>query len=269
MTDSKSVSAKLMGALLIFIFLLTSCVTQKKILYLQKKALGDTTTEYANKHDLLYRVQPRDNLYIKINSLDEKTYQFFNKQNGTTGLVNDYSTDAAIYLSSYGVSDEGNIDLPILGKIHVKDMTVAEIKVAIQTLIDEYLKETSVTVKLVNFNVTVIGEVAHPGEYKIYQDRINMFEALSLAGDMTDYSNRNQVQLIRQTKTGSKIHFLDLTSDKFLSSEYFYLMPNDIIYVSPLSLKRYGFTQFPYNTILAALTALTSLILVIYTVKHL
>ena len=253
----------------IIIFLLASCVSQKKILYLQKKAKSDTTSEYANKHDLLYKVQSRDNLYIKINSLDEKTYQFFNKQGGSSGYMNDYTTDASIYLNSYGVNDEGNIDLPILGKIYVKDLTITEVKNTVQKLIDEYLKETTVTIKLVNFNVTVMGEVTRPGEYKIYQDRINLFEAISLAGDMTEYANRNEIQLIRQTKAGSKIHYLDLTSDKILSSEYFYLMPNDIIYASPLAIKRYGFTQFPYNTILTALTALTSLILVIYTIKKL
>ncbi len=269
MIHSDSLSPKPLVAFIMVIFLITSCISQKKILYLQTKAKSDTVREYANKNDLQYKVQPKDNLFIKINSLDEKTYQFFNKQGGTSGYISDFTSDASIFLNSYSINEEGNIDLPILGKIHVKDLTVTEVKNAIQKLIDEYLKETTVTVKLVNFNLTVIGEVIHPGEYKIYQDRINLFEAISLAGDMTDYANRMQVQLIRQTKSGSKVHFLDLTSDQILSSEYFYLMPNDIIYISPLGLKRYGFSQFPYAIVLTALTALTSFILVIYTIRKL
>lgn len=269
MIHSDSLSPKLLVAYIMVIFLITSCVSQKKVLYLQIKEKSDTAREYANNLDLQYKVQPRDNLFIKINSLDDKTYQFFNKQGGTSAYMNDFTTDASIFLNSYSINEEGNIDLPILGKIYVKDLTITEVKNTIQKLIDEYLKETTVTVKLVNFNVTVMGEVTRPGEYKIYQDRINLFEAISLAGDMTEYANRIQVQLVRQTKSRSKIHYLDLTSDKILASEYFYLMPNDIVYVSPLGLKRYGFTQFPYATVLTALTALTSLILVIYTVKKL
>lgn len=269
MIHSKPLSPKLLVVSSIVIFLITSCISQKKILYLQKQSENDTTSEYINKLDLQYKVQPKDNLFIKINSLDEKTYQFFNKQGGTSGYLNDFNSDASIYLNSYSVNEEGNIDLPILGKIRVKGLTITEIKDTIQKHIDEYLKQTTVTVKLVNFNITVIGEVSRPGEFKIYQDRINLFEAISLAGDMSDYANRSQVQLIRQTRSGSKVHYLDLTSDKILSSEYFYLMPNDIVYISPLGLKRYGFTQFPYSTVLTALTALTSLILVIYTIKKL
>lgn len=267
MIHTHSISHKLHGALIVIIFLLASCVTKKEVLYLQNKAKADSSAEHINKRDVMYKIQAKDNLYIKINGLDDKTYQFFNKQGGSTGYVNDYNTDAAIYLSSYGVDDQGNITLAILGNIHVQGLTVPEAKEAIQKLVNEYLKETTVTVKLVNFNITVIGEVLRPGEYKIYQDQINMFQALSIAGDMTDYANRSQVQLVRQTKSGSQIHYLDLTSNKFLSSEYYYLLPNDIVYVSPLNKKRYGFTQFPYNTVFIAITALTSLILVIYTVK--
>jgi polysaccharide biosynthesis/export protein len=263
----KSLYPTLQVAFIMVIFLLVSCVPQKKIIYIQKKAEGDTTSEYANTRDVQYRVQPKDNLYIKINGLDEKTYQFFNRQGGSSGYINDYNTDASIYLNSYSISEEGTITLAILGKIYVKDLTVTRVKDTIQKRVDEYLKETTVTVKLVNFNVTVLGEVMHPGEFKIYQDRIDLFQAISMAGDMTEFANRNQVQLVRQTKTGSKVHYLDLTSDKILTSEFLYLMPNDIIYVSPLKIKRWGFTQFPYATIFTGLTALTSLLLLIYTLK--
>jgi polysaccharide biosynthesis/export protein len=267
MTRSDSLSPRLLVAYTMIIFLLVSCVPQKKIIYLQKKEGSDSTNEYANKRESQYRVQPKDNLFIKINGLDEKTYQFFNRQSGSTGYVNDYNSDASIYLNSYGVNENGDITLGIIGNLHVKDLTVTEIKDTIQRRVNEYLKETNVTVKLVNFNVTVIGEVMHPGEYKVYQDRINMFEAISMAGDMTEFANRLQVQLIRQTKTGSVIHYLDLTSNQFLTSDYLYLMPNDIIYISPLSIKRWGFTQFPYVTVLTAVTALTSLLLLMYTIK--
>ena len=126
---------------------------------------------------------------------------------------------------------------------------------------------STVTVKLVNFNLTIVGEVFHAGQYKIYQDHINIFEALALSGDLSDFADRKHISLVRQTKNGSKIYTIDLTSDKILTSEFFYIMPNDIIYIPPLSVKRYGFTQFPYLTVFSAITTMTTLILLIYTLK--
>jgi polysaccharide biosynthesis/export protein len=245
---------------------LSSCVPQKKILYLQKANEEDTITNYKVNKDYIYHIQPKDNLYIKIGSLDEKSYQFFNRQGIASGYDN-YTNDASIYLSSYSVDDQGDVELAILGKIHVKDLTVEEAGKMIQGRVDEYLKETIVIVKLVNYNVTILGEVLHPGEFKIYQDKINIFEVLSLAGDMTEFANRNAVSLIRKTDTGAKIHQLDLTSASILSSKYFYIMPNDVIIVSPLDIKRWGFTQFPYTVLLTGVTVLISILLLIYTVK--
>jgi polysaccharide biosynthesis/export protein len=247
------------------IMFLASCVPQKKIKYMQKLQEEDTTSVYLNKRTEDYKIQPKDNLYIKIVGMDEKGATFFSKQG--TATYNDNTTDASIYLNSYSVSPEGDVDFPILGKVIVKDLTLSEVKTLLQKLVDEYMKETIIIVKMVNFNVTILGEVYRPGEYKIYQDRVNLFEAVSMAGDMTDYANRNQIALIRQTKEGSKVHYLDMTRDNILTSKYFYLMPNDIIYISPLPIKRWGFSQFPYALVLTGITAVTSMLLLIYTIK--
>ncbi len=259
-------SPKILIQLSFVLIILASCVPQKKVLLLQKTGDKDTITDYSHSRFNEYKVQAKDNLYIKISSLDEKSYQFFNRQGMAAGTEN-YNNDASIYLNSYSIDDEGNIELPVLGKIFVKDMNVKEISGAIQKMLDEYLKQTMVTVKLINFNITIIGEVNRPGELKVYQDRISLFEAISLAGDMTEYANRNEVALVRQTKNGSSIHYLDLTSKKILSSEFYYLMPKDVLIVSPLNIKRWGFTQFPYNTVIASFSLIISLIILVYTVK--
>jgi polysaccharide biosynthesis/export protein len=244
------------GKLIVLFFViavLSSCVTQKQVKYLQKTQKTDTTSEFAFKHQPEYKIQPNDNLYIKVYSLDEKSFMFFNRAN-PNGYVNDYSTDAAIYLNSYSVSDSGYMDFPLIGKLYVKELTINQIKDLIQSRVSEYLKETSVVVKMVNFNVTVVGEVNRPGEIKIYQDKITIFELLSLAGDLTDFADRAHVALIRQVKGGSKVVYLDLNSNKILNSDYYYLRPNDIIYVSPLGLKRWGFETFPWLVIFSAIT---------------
>lgn len=255
---------------LVVLLMISACVSQKKILYLQRQQKNDTNTAvYSNKRATDYRIQPKDNLYIRIFSLDEKTYSFFNKQSIASGLSNDFSSDASVYLNSYTVNSSGYIDFPVVGKILVRDMTVEEAKNAIQKSIDEYLKETTVVVKMVNFNITVVGEVYHPGKFRIYQDEITVFDAISLAGDMRDFAARNKVVLIRQVKDGSKVYYLNLNSDKILNSDLYYLMPNDIVYIPPLKSKQYGFEAFPYTVLLAALTTISTLILTIYTVKKL
>ncbi len=108
----------------------------------------------------------------------------------------------------------------------------------------------------------MLGEVRRPGEYRVYQDELNVFEAMSMAGDLTDFANRNEVKLVRQTKQGSEIIDIDLTDQNFLTSDYFYLMPNDIIYVEPLKGKQFTFANFPYAIIFSAIS--TTLLLINY-----
>ena len=140
-------------------------------------------------------------------------------------------------------------------------MTVDQIKTVLQQLIGEYLKETTVVVKTVNFRVTMVGEVMRPGEFTIYKDDLNVFEAISLAGDLTEFANRSRVALIRQVKGGSQVHYLDLTSETLLSSPYYYLQPSDIVYISPLGYKRWGLgSTFPWAIVLGSIS--TTLLLI-------
>jgi polysaccharide export outer membrane protein len=245
----------------IIAYLFSSCVSQKKIKYLQQKQKEDTNTFFEANKTLDYKIQPKDNLFIKISSLDEKTNMLFNSMSGAssmTGATN--QQDAGIYLSSYSVSEEGYIEFPILGKIFVKELTVEQTKNLLQQLVDEYIKEAVVIVKMVNFKITVLGEAQHPGIFSIYQNKINIFEAISMAGDLTDFANRNQVILVRQFKGGSKTYYLDLTSNKVLSSDLYYLSPNDILYISPLRVKQYGFATFPYALVFSSITLIITLL---------
>jgi len=247
---------------LIIAVLLSSCVPQKKIKYLQRLQEKDTASLNPNKRNADYKIHVKDNLYIRVFALDEKAFFFFNKQSGASSF-NDFANDASIYLNSYSVNADGNIDFPIVGMIHVRDLTVDQVKAILQKQISEYLKETTVVVKMVNFRVTLVGELFRPGEFTIYKDDLNVFEAISLAGDMTEYANRGRVALIRQVNGGSQVHYLDLTSEKILSSPYYYLQPNDIIYISPLGYKRWGLgSTFPWAIVLSSVT--TALLLINY-----
>lgn len=244
--------------LFVLAIFLSSCVSQKKIKYLQQATEDDTTTMFINKIPMDYLVKPGDNLYITIKSLSKDANEIFNQFN-ESNVAN--TANASLYLTSYSVNKEGYINFPVLGKVEVKDKTVQEVEAVMQKQVDEYLKESVVIVRLVNFTITMLGEVKMPGNFEIYQDEITIFEAISLAGDMTDFANRKQVSLVRQTETGSKIYNVDLNSASILSSPYYYLKPNDMIYIAPLPVKQYGFSTFPYALVFSSISLILSLII--------
>ena len=246
--------------------IMTSCVSQKKILYLQHEQMIDSITsiEYQNKRSFDYKVQPGDNLYIRVSSMDKNFSEFFNTGStaniGSMGSTQNSSGNAGIYLNGFNVSDEGTIDFPYAGKIYVKDLTIDEIQQKIQNIIGEYQKETIVYVKLGLFNLTILGEVTRPGQYQVYQSDINLFQAIALAGNATDFANKKNIKIIHQTTEGSQVVRVNLNEADILENPQYYLKPNDIIYVEPLGIKRYGFTSVPYSTIFSAASLLITVL---------
>ena len=251
---------------LLFVAAFASCVPQKKMLYLKDaQMLSEMQSEnYVNERSVNYKLQPGDNLYIRfINTIDASS---------AAALTGDYasrsgsymSSDASIYLQSYTLDEDGCIELPLTGKIELKNLTVDQAKDKLQKELDQYVNQTTLVVKLSNFNLTVLGEVNRPGMYKVYQSQINLFEAISLAGNMTNFAKNNEVKIIRQTDNGSKVVSVDMGAADILSSPYYYLKPNDIIYVEPLKIKQWGFSSFPYSTVISILSlALTTVTLII------
>lgn len=250
---------KLGLAALLMAMLFASCVPQKKMLYLKEAQMAaeNQSINYVNERSINYRLQPGDNLYIRfINTVDERTAAAMSGES-TRSL----SSDASIYLQSYTLDEEGCIEMPLVGKIELLNLTVDEAKDRLQTVLDKYINQTTIIVKLSNFNLTVLGEVNHPGMYKVYQSQINLFEAISLAGNMTNFANKEDVKIIRQTDNGSEILTVDMGVADILSSPYYYLKPNDIIYVEPLKIKQWGFTTFPYSTVLSIVSLAVTLYL--------
>jgi polysaccharide export outer membrane protein len=192
-------------------------------------------------------------MWVKITSFHEKTAMLFNSSNSK---YSQNLNDIGVYLNSYTVADDGNIDFPLTGKIQIQNLTIEKVKEKINKILDEYLKETMIIVKLINFNITMLGEIKKPGQYKIYQDKINLFEAIAMAGDLSDFANRNKIKLIRQSKQGAVIHKLDITDQNIMESDFFYLMPNDVIYIEPLKGKQFAFANFPYSIMFSAITTL-------------
>jgi polysaccharide export outer membrane protein len=247
---NKLLKIGLITALLAVVF--ASCVPQKKMLYLKnaEMATENISREYVNDRTIDYKLQPGDNLYIHVvNTIDERSAASIN------GDVRGYlSSDANIYLQTTTIDKEGCVEMPLVGKIEVKNLTVDEAKNKLQTAINTYINGSMLVVKLASFNVTLLGEVSRPGMYKVYQSQINLFEAMSLAGNMTNFAKKSEVKIIRQTDNGSEIVTVDMGQADILSSPYYYLKPNDIVYVEPLKIKQWGFTTFPYSTVFSIVT---------------
>lgn len=232
-----------------------SCVPQKKMLFLKdaQMAAANLSREYVNDRSINYRLQPGDNLYIKaINTIDAMSAAALNGETGSRSQQ--LSSDASIYLNSYTVAEDGCIEMPLIGRIEVKNLTVEEATSRLQEEINKYVSQTMLIVKLSNFNLTLLGEVTRPGTYKVYQQQINLFEAVAMAGNVTSFAKNNEVKIIRQTDNGSEVVTVDLGQADILESPYYYLKPNDIIYVEPLKIKQWGFTTFPYSTVISIVT---------------
>jgi polysaccharide export outer membrane protein len=226
-------------------------VTQRKVEYLRERNTSIKEFKEADFPD--YKLKPNDEVYIRVKSQDDEAANIFadsRLESSYTGAMQPYGAS----LLSYSVDKDGYLFLSVVGKILVKGKTLSEVSAILKESLKGILNQPNVSVKLVNRYVTVLGEVNRPGNFAYSKDKLTVFDALGLAGDIGDYGNRKKVILIRNTE-GQNIRInLDLNKAEILSSEYYYLRPNDILYVKPLREKFWGLRQFPYAIILSTLT---------------
>jgi len=231
--------------------LLSSCISQKKVWLMQDKA-PQTQTEFMNPREESYKVKPGDRLFIKVYSSDKQTSKFFQ-----TDLPN-FMNSTYQYLNSYPVGPEGYLNFSFIEKIQVEGLSVPQVEKAIQKTLNEYFKDVTVVVKLVNFQVTVLGEVQNEGKYTINEERINLLQSIALAGGIDEFGDRTNVSLIRHTKSGSTVHYLDLTDKKILESEFYHIQPGDVIYVKSLKSKSFAYKTFPYGVLISSFAVIFS-----------
>ncbi len=226
--------------LLLFTVLFTSCIPSKDLIYLQKK--GDTNSQVVEQvNQKPYRLQTNDILMVTIKAIDTKLVEIFNTNGGQANVVGNEMTS---YFNGYSVDDHGNIRLPILGEFNVLGFTVDDVRVKIEEKLNsDYFKTEAgifVTVKLAGFRYTINGEVANTGTKVLYQDKVNIMEAIANSGDIAITGDRKDVKVIRRFPQGSETFSIDLTDSKATSSPCFYLQPNDYIYIKPLKQKTWG-----------------------------
>jgi len=218
--------------LLLLAGLLGSCKSYQKLTYLQD--LAETAPDsLIDKNKPGYQLQPGDILYIQVITPDQEINQIFNPLMGGTGSSNQFRGES-MYYNGYSINDDGYIELPIIDTIHVNNMTIEAAKDRIKTKADKYLKKAQVIIRLANFRFTVMGEVNQPGVKQVYDDQVNIMEALAYGGDISYNGNRQDVLIIRPTGEGSKTLRIDVTDKDLIGTEKYYVQPNDVIYVEPL-----------------------------------
>ena len=217
-----------------------SCSSSKEVVYFQDLRPGESEIKLPEVQPIT--VRPEDKISIIVNSRDQELTNLFNLpyvtkrlgqpalKNGISGFTNDQG------VSGYTVDAEGNIDFPVLGKVHVEGMQRGEIAETIKNeLVNKNLvKDPVVTVEFMNLSVSVMGEVNNPGRFSIDRDRITILDALSLAGDLTIYGNRSKVLVLREENGVQRTYGIDLTSGEYVyTSPAYYLQQNDLVYVEP------------------------------------
>jgi len=201
-------------------------------------------------------IMPFDKLYIKVLSIDLQTSQIFNSTDemrtssyGNTGIL------------GYLVDEKGNINFPFVGDINVGYMTTSQAGIKIQKALSDYVSNTSVSVKYIDNQVTIMGEVNRQGVFSFTQDKLNVYEALGLGGGLTRYGDRKNIILIRLEDEKVMHYKLNLSDSKIATKDYYYILPNDVIVVEPLKAVSTSYSNITYTTILSSITTLIAILL--------
>lgn len=201
-------------------------------------------------------IVPFDKLFIKVLSIDPQTSEIFNSVEEMR--LGSYGGGALI---GYIVDESGNVNFPFVGNINVANLTTGQAAAKIQKALSDYVSNISVSVKYIDNQVTVMGEVQRQGVYNFSQDRISIYEALGMGGGITRYGDRKNVILTRHI--GEKItHYrLNLSDSRIMTKDYFYIQPNDVIIVEPLRAVSTSYSNITYTTILSSITTLIAVLL--------
>jgi len=242
--------------LFIFVILAASC----------SRPLQETTFMYGIRDSVYpgglvpdeYKIGVNDQLYIQVIADDPQNAAFLNLIQPDRANMSGNNTELITYI----VDENGDIYFLLLGKIHVAGMTVKEVRKLLQEKVDQYLDNTAVFVKLVGRNITVLGEVDHPGQHAMVKNRLSIFEAIGTAGDITDWADFKEVTLIREMPEGKLVTHIDLLSPDLVNSPYYYILPNDVLYVKMDKKVRGEKNLSPFSGVFLALSVISTALLI-------
>ncbi|CAA7193901.1 polysaccharide export protein [Chryseobacterium nematophagum] len=219
---------------IVFLFLLTACKPKQNMVYMSENN-NNMDKEIAQAKFQGLHIQEGDVLQILVSALDENAVKPFNLNTANkVGSPSVNGLNQYVEPSEYVVNSEGYINFPVLGNIYSKGMTQIQLKEILENRLKRYLLDPLITINLKNFNVSILGEVKSPGQKESTTQKLNIFQALSLAGDMTDNGDRRNIKLIRTEDNGNEqVINLDISRSDIVTSPYYYMKQNDVLYVQP------------------------------------
>ena len=237
--------------IVIALITLSACTKRRNLVYFSDVQQSSAfQMAIMNAHEP--KIQAGDILGITVSSLDPASNAMFNTGalQSATGQIANTNTAGSTNLGKEGylVSTGGDINFPVMGKVHMEGLTLTEAHEKLQSELLKYVKDPIVNIRYQNFKVTVIGEVNRPGTFTVANEQMTVLEALGRAGDMTGYGERENVLVIREADGKRQMERLDLTSSKVFQSPYFYLQQNDVVYVEPDDMKAVQVSRNP-NTL--------------------
>tara|TARA_Y100001963_G_scaffold124779_1_gene175849 strand:- start:54 stop:848 length:795 start_codon:yes stop_codon:yes gene_type:complete len=251
---------------LFFLVMLSSCVSREEMVYFQNldQLKGDADHLIYNNLE----IKPNDQLAITVSADEVKAAMPFNLPyvgNSLGAQTGEVRVNGTPSLQTYLVNAEGEIQFPVLGTIKVAGLNRKELSQMLENKISEYIQEPIVMVRISNFQITVLGEVNHPGTFPITDEYLSLPKALGMAGDLTIYGKRKNVLVVREGKDGEKVHaYLDLTDADVINSPFYYLQQNDVVYVEPngpqLQSANYNRNASVYISIASVLVSLAVLL---------
>lgn len=254
------------------LILAVSCVSNKRLIYMQE--LGEEDPLYEELQTVPYKsenyfLQYNDVVEINIrttspelNAIFEVGAQQGGAMMGGQGAMNGGDI---FFMTGYTLDEAGNVELPLLGEINIKGLTTQEAKTAIEDKLTEYVnrEDLFVRVRLGGIRFSALGEFARNGNFTILQNQITIFQAIAHAGDMTTIAKRNRVVLVRQYPEGTKTFRVNLNDNRLLSSEFFFIRPNDMLYAEPMKIRELGSGVNFVQTFQLAVTTLSAVLLVL------
>jgi polysaccharide biosynthesis/export protein len=219
---------------------LASCVPNRKITLLQKNDVNsrgsslrkDTIVRTYAIDTFQYKLQPNDIITVKFESLTQKEFDFFSAQNPAQTTAN-LMQGGALLIGEL-IDERGEIPLPVVGKVKVAGLTVFQAQEKLQQLAEQYVQSPVVKVRLINYRITILGEVNREGSVSLPNNRVTMLEAIGLAGGIGELADRSKIKLIRQKGGSTEVQYIDIESEEFITSPYYYVYQNDVLIVPPL-----------------------------------
>jgi polysaccharide export outer membrane protein len=230
----KKPSTSVMWLLLITV-LASGCVKHAQLLYFRNQSDFIPLQDHEIANQVRIKIQPDDVLFVLVRALEQETAEPFNLFSAGMNMQNLGQNNPS--LQGYLVDPTGYVDFPVLGKLKLEGMTIDEAKALIAQKLSAFLKDPVIIIRFMNFRLTVLGEVKAPGSITVPGERITLLEALGQAGDLTPYSNREKIMVIREQDGKRDFGYVDIHSPEIFQSPYFYLQQNDIVYVEPTKAK--------------------------------